>query len=223
MKSLVFDSSSIISLATNDLLWTLRPLRLLFNGNFYIPESVKHELVDTPLHSHRFKLEAIMVSTLIRENDLLVQEHLEVERLLSSINTIFSSRGQTIKIVSKAEVEALALALKLEAAAYVVDERTMRLLVENPIKLHTILESKLHTNIEINHYILKQFKEYIKKLKIIRSAELMMITLEKGLLNRFITEENGKLELADALLWSLRLRGCAISTEEIDELKKIYS
>ena len=49
MKSLVFDSSSIISLATNNLLWLLRPLKKQFKGDFYISKSIKHEIVDHPM------------------------------------------------------------------------------------------------------------------------------------------------------------------------------
>lgn len=220
MKTLVFDSSSIISLATNDLLWTLKPLKDEFQGSFYIPSSVKYELVDVPLESHRFKWEAIMVSTLITEENLMVHEKMDVEELLNSVNSIFSARGQAIKVVSKAEVEALAVALQMNAEAYVVDERTMRLLIEDPMSLHAILEGKLHTKVSINQKLLTSFKEYTKKVKILRTSELMLVAVEKGLLNKYVGKASKK-DIVDALLWGLRLRGCAISTEEIEELKKL--
>ena len=221
MKSLVFDSSTVISLATNDLLWTIKPLKDAFGGSFFIPESVHEELVDNPLNSRRFKLEAIMVQRLIKENFLQIQERMKVDSLLDSINSIFFANGAAIKVVSKAEVEALALALKIEASAYVVDERTMRLLVEDPEKLRLILEGKLHTKIKMNEKGLREFKQYCRSLKILRSSELMMVALEKGVLDKFLDKEVSKRELADALLWGLRLRGCAISTEEIEDLEEM--
>ena len=41
MKALVFDSSAIISLATNNLLWTVKHLKEKFGGEFILPASVK--------------------------------------------------------------------------------------------------------------------------------------------------------------------------------------
>ena len=41
MKALVFDSGSIISLVLDNLGWILKPLRLKFNGDFYIKITIK--------------------------------------------------------------------------------------------------------------------------------------------------------------------------------------
>ena len=49
MKNIVFDTSSIISIVTNDLLGTLKLLKQNFDVEFYIPESVKVELIDRAL------------------------------------------------------------------------------------------------------------------------------------------------------------------------------
>ena len=65
MKSLVFDAGPIISLASNNLLWLLRPLKKEFNGKFYITHYVKKEIVDRPLEIKRFKFEAIQVERMI--------------------------------------------------------------------------------------------------------------------------------------------------------------
>lgn len=48
MKALIFDSSSIITLALNDLLYILEPLKAKFKGEFYITEDVKREVIDRP-------------------------------------------------------------------------------------------------------------------------------------------------------------------------------
>lgn len=67
MKSIIFDAGPIISLATNNLLWILKPLKKYFNGKFYITDAVKRELVDKPFETKKFKFEAIQVEKLIEE------------------------------------------------------------------------------------------------------------------------------------------------------------
>ena len=72
MKTLVFDTSSVISIVANDLLWVLKPLKQIFRGEFYIPNSVKFELIDKPFTTKMFKLESIMINKSITEGDFLV-------------------------------------------------------------------------------------------------------------------------------------------------------
>ena len=228
MKAIVFDSSSIISLAMNDLLWTLKALKKIYKGDFYIPNSVKKEIIDVPIKSKKFKLEAIMISKLVDEGILKVGKTFDVNKLLFLANSVFISKenlqvkspGGKLNILQKGEIEAIALCAELNADAYVVDERTMRLFMEDSEGLKTILEGKLHTSVSVDNKMLSDFKKQINGVNIIRSSELMMVALEKGMFNEYINIKN-KRELVDAILWGLRLRGCAISTEEINETIKL--
>ena len=228
MKAIVFDSSSIISLAMNDLLWTLKALKKIYEGDFYIPNSVKKEIIDVPIKSKKFKLEAIMISKLVDEGILKVGKTVDVNKLLFLANSVFISKenlqvkspGGKLNILQKGEIEAIALCAELNADAYVVDERTMRLFMEDSEGLKTILEGKLHTSVSVDNKMLSDFKKQINGVNIIRSSELMMVALEKGLFEEYINVKN-KRELVDAILWGLRLRGCAISTEEINETIKL--
>ncbi len=221
MKSLVFDTSSIISIVTNDLLWVFNPLKKIFNGEFYVPYSVRLELVDKPITSKRFKLEAIMINKIIDDHVLNVYNELNVNDLLDHINNIYLVDKKPVKIVSLAEVEALALVLRLQASAYVVDERTMRLVIEDPEGLRILLEKKLHTKVEVNKDLLKELQHIVNGVNVIRSTELLTITYEKGFLNQYITSKSTEKDLIDGFLWGLRLNGCAISTEEIDEIIRL--
>lgn len=221
MKSLVFDTSSIISIVTNDLLWVLGPLKKMFNGEFYIPYSVREELVDKPLTIKRFKLEAIMINKLINDHVLNVYNELNAQDLLEHINNIYLVDNKPVKIVSLAEVEALALFLRVQSSSYVVDERTMRLVIEDQEKLRLLLEKKLHTKVDMNKDLLKEFQHIVEGVKVIRSTELLIMAYEKGFLNQYITAKNTDKDLVDGLLWGLRLNGCAISTEEIDEIIRL--
>ena len=223
MKTLVFDTSSVISIVANDLLWVLKPLKQIFWGEFYIPTSVKFELIDKPFTTKMFKLESIMINKSITEGDFLVNNPLNVDDLLIHINSIYSVKEKILHIVDRGEVEALALVLRVQAAAYVVDERTMRLLIENPYTLRRILERKLHIKVDINKKLLKEFSEIVKGVKVIRSTELLIIAYEKGLLNKFVTVGSTEIDLLDGLLWGLKLRGCSISSDEISEITKFES
>ena len=122
-----------------------------------------------------------------------------------------------------ASILTLVLAGVVKADAYVVDERTMRLLIEDPIKLNKLQERKLHNKIRINKDVLNEFSKYVKNVKVIRSTELMLIAYEFGLMDKYLVSNTTNEDLLDALLWGLKLRGCAISQEEVDsfiELEK---
>ena len=67
MKSIVFDTGSIISLVTTNLLWTLKRLKKRYKGDFLIPGSVKSELIDRPLKSKKFRLEGIVIQDFLFE------------------------------------------------------------------------------------------------------------------------------------------------------------
>ena len=224
MNDLIFDTSSIISIATNNLLGVLEQLKKSFKGDFIISNDVKREVLDHPLKTRKYKLEAIMISNLIQNNIIRTYSNVNLERktinLLNLCNDIFLSNGKPIKILDKAEVEALVLTQILKGT-YVVDERNIRLLVEDYRKLAKLLERKLNRKITINNQNIKLFKSELKDINIIRSAELMTIAFEKGMFSEYENKYSSKKNILDGILWGLRLRGCAISTEEINEILRI--
>lgn len=220
-KYLIFDTSSLISIVTNNLLNMLEELKNKFDGEFLISKSVKKEIIDTPIESQKFKLEAIQISDFIERGVLKLYKNVNLENktnnTLEIINNIFITKDTPIRIVDRAEVESLILASTLNAT-YVIDERTLKLLVENPRNLVSILESKLNKKINVNNKNLKLIKDLIANVKIIRSSELMTIAFELGLFDKYKAD---KKQILDGLLWGLRLRGCAISTEEINDIIKL--
>jgi len=230
MKSLVFDTGTIISLVTNNLLWILKPLKKQLRGEFLISKTVKEEIIDRPLNSKKFKLEALIIQDYLRENIFSLAEHKnsnkEVENLLNLANSCFFSNGHNVKIVDRAEIETLLLTLQNKAEAMVIDERTLRLLIENPEKLQIVLSSRLHTSIGMNNKNVKEFQRITKGVNIIRSTELAYAAYKLKLLDKIITA-NEKLdtslrkELLEGTLWALKLKGCSISEHEIQEIMKI--
>jgi hypothetical protein len=94
----------------------------------------------------------------------------------------------------------------------VIDERTTRILIEKPVNLEELLSRKLHTKIKT---VKKNF-DYFKNFQVIRTVELMYIAWKKGLV-----EIKDGVSILDALLYALKSKGCAVSDDEIDEIKKL--
>ncbi len=230
MRALVFDTGSIISLVTNNLLWILPPLKKQFRGNFLISEAVKGEIIDHPLKTKKFKLEGLIIQDYLREGIFSLAKNKystkKTDELLSLANSCFNTRNHPVKIVDRAEIETLMIVIENKALAMVIDERTLRLLIENPEKLQKVLESRLHTKMEINKQNVAKFKEITKDIKVIRSTELAYAAYKLDLLNKYITakktmDKTLKKELLEGALWALKLKGCSISSEEINEVLRM--
>ncbi|MBC8444001.1 hypothetical protein H8D83_00290 [Candidatus Woesearchaeota archaeon] len=226
MKILLFDTGPIISMTMNHIIWSLKLLKKQFKGKFYITEAVKKELIDKPLRTKKFKLEALQTLYRINAKTLEIKTapglDSKTDYLLKLANTCFKYDSHYLKIVQYAEIETLALALIIKADAIVIDEKTTRLLVEDPNKLEKILSYKIHRKVSIDQTNLKKFITAVKGVNLIRSAELVSIAFELGLLDKYISNRpNAKKELLEALLWGIKLEGCAISEKEIRMIDKL--
>jgi len=226
MKSLVFDTGPIISLATNNLLWVLEPLKNRFKGSFLITPGVKYELIDRPLKTKKFKFEALQVLQVIHKGIIEVMNDRTIKKKahqLSDIaNRIFYAHNHSITIVHLGEIGGIVAALHLNAPAFVIDERTTRLLIENPKKLTDILRHKLHTKISVHQRNLKLLLSKVKGIRLLRSFELVIIAYELGLLDKYLLKiPSPKRTLIEAILWGVKLNGCAVSQKEINQVVKL--
>jgi len=226
MKSLIFDAGPVISMAMNNLLWVLEPLKKKFNGKFCITEAVRKELVDRPLETKKFKFEAIQVQKLIENGvfDVVDSNFIreKTPNLLNTANEIFKAYNNYIKIVHYAEISVIAAAVSLNAEAIVIDEKTTRFLMENPRMIVEILKKMLHTPIGINENNLKEFNKATINLKAIRSIEIVAVAYEHGLLDSYITKlPDARKNLLESVLWGVKLNGCAVSKEEIEQIVRI--
>jgi hypothetical protein len=145
-------------------------------------------------------------------------------QLMDMANNIYIADGTGIKIVHKGEIDSIAGAKLMDSEAVVIDERTTRMLMEDPCGLRDILKGKLHTSVKINEGNLKKFKEAIGNIRIIRSAELVAVSYELGLMKDYLPmiPQAGR-ELLDGVLWGIKLNGCSISREEIEKIIKFES
>jgi predicted nucleic acid-binding protein len=208
----------------NGLLETFEQLSHIFQGEFLITPAVKYESIEHPLQIKRFEWGALRINKLledeviksIEDEDPVSKEELnkKTQEILDSVNSSFSLDGKQIYLIEKGEAECLAMSLLLKEhgidSAVVIDERTARMICENPENLEKIMETKLHTNIKINFNLIKQ----LQKLKIIRSTELMYMAYKKNILDK-------DKKTLEAVLYALKFGGCSISEKEVDIMKNM--
>jgi len=224
MKAIIFDSSTLISFAMNGLFEEIKKLKEIFNGKFLITKEVKYEIIDRPINTKRFELEAMRIKKLLEEKILefpsvfeLNEEEISKETLniMNSANKIFWGRSREIRLIDLGESSCLALSRMLDKKgiknAIATDERTIRLFLEKPENLTKLLEKKMKIRVTLNQKDYKFFKEF----KIIRSTELIYVLYKKGLIE--LKDKNA----LDAFLYAMKFKGCAISDEEIEEIKRM--
>ncbi|HLC52606.1 MAG TPA: hypothetical protein VJI98_05150 [Candidatus Nanoarchaeia archaeon] len=223
MKSLFFDSGPIITLVMSRLDWILPELKKRFGGEFYITPAVKRELIDRPINIRRFEFEALQVMKLLREGVLKIYQDVpqqEVKSLISLANSSFSARGKTIDIIQQGELESVVAALKTNSKV-VIDERTLRLLIENSKAVEGLLEKRFKEDMIPDKEKIKQFNSITISVEIIRSIELVGVAYQLGLLDGYIPKRKyGENVLVDAILWATKYNGCAVTPHEIEEIKQ---
>lgn len=223
MKYLVFDAGPIISLTLNGMLPILERLKENFDGEFILTPAVIREVVDKPMKIKKFKLEALLVEGLINKGvfkmsgDIVSDQKLnrEMKKIEKSANGVLrtSSTGEKIKIIHDGEVSCLAFVSLIKGdSVIVIDERTTRMLTEAPRNLESMMEKKLHTPLNVNLNLLKGWGNF----SFIRSAELLYVAYRKDLIG--VKKEK---DLLDALLYGAKFKGCAISSVEIEEMKRM--
>ncbi len=223
MKYLIFDAGPIISLAMNGMLPVIEKLKEVFPGEFIMTPNVKKEIIDRPMKIKKYKLEAIQVRDMLERGifkmstDFIPQDKLdkEVKRLIKVTNGVLrtTQTGEKINIIHDGEAACLAFASLCKCdSAIVIDERTTRMLTEAPKSLERMMEKKLHTPIDAQLSLLDELKGF----RFIRSAELLFVAYKKGLIHVKKSKD-----LLDALLYSVKFKGCAISSKEIEEMKRL--
>lgn len=227
VKMLFFDAGPIISLIMSRLGWLLPLLKQQFKGEFYITPAVKHELVDRPLTIRRFEFEALEVMKLIREKILAVYQEVpqtKVKDLSAWANNSFNIAGQPLKIVQEGEMESIVCSLK-EKAALVIDERTLRMLIEDCARVQDLLENRFQKKVTSSDGPLKQFHQAVKGVSVIRSVELVGVAYGLGMLDAYLPQTKvgrnaGNDVLIEAVLWATKFNGCAVTEHELSEIKQ---
>lgn len=223
-KAIFFDAGPVISLVMARLDFILLSLKKEFGGKFYITPAVKKELIERPLTIKRFEFEALQVIKLFRDG--VFEEYKDVpqdrvKELIELANTTFTIKNKNMDVIQSGEVESVASALEL-GAAVVMDERTLRLFIENPPELRKLLARRFQKIVVANDKKMDRFSKELKDVKIIRSIELAALAFRLGLLDQFQPSEipQGREVLLESALWATKINGCAVTEPEIDEIKR---
>ncbi|MEK6885768.1 MAG: hypothetical protein AABX17_02275 [Nanoarchaeota archaeon] len=224
-KYLIFDSGPLINLTTNGLLDVFKELAEKFQGEFIITNSVKYETIEHPINIRRFEWGAIRIDHLLQDEIIRLPEDAELEinpkdlakktsEVMDLANNALIIDGKPLHLIEKGESETIALSLLLTEKgitnAVVIDERTARMMCEDAESLRRLMEEKLETKITMKEKNFEQFK----KVKVIRSTELMFIANKKGLVD-------GNKESLEAVLYALKFGGCSISEKEVQMMKNL--
>ncbi len=204
----VADAGPLISLSNTCMLWILEKLPF----QFLLPPWVINEVSLFPKQTKHYKLSALRISDYIRSGVLqegeLGERGEEIARKVQHIaNNVYFIKHRPLKIIQRGEAEAIALAT-LTDHAMLVDERTIRLLLEDPLELRNVLQIRTGARVSIDRERAEELQEIVGDVLMLRSADIVAYAYEERILGK------GK-EFLEAALYALKYAGCAISEQEI--------
>ena len=222
MKTIVVDSSSIITLSSSCLIRLMKHLANEEGISFVIPESVYNESVKRPVKIKRFELNAVRIRDAVEEGYLkLARTTPEITREMHRMHDITmrmcTIRGRECRLVDLGEAETLALAKKLGSDTLLIDERTTRTLIEGPDRLAEFLKRRHGVPVQLNKSAISEFRQEFGHIKVIRSTELIALAYDNRAFDKELHHSKQALEAA---LYSAKFAGCAISISEIQEYLK---
>lgn len=219
MKRIVCDSSSLISLTDNCMLFLLHQLK---GAEYYVPKGVEQEIVAYPMRTKRFELPAIRIKQMITDGTLHVYDHPQIydyaEKITRLANSLFKFKKRFVKIVHEGEAQSIGCMRVLGTNTLLTDERTVRHLIEDPEQLKRYMEARTQYELQMDKHVCEELRRELEGIQVIRSADLLAYAYDKGLLNKF-----GTPQILDAGLWGLKFAGCSITSEEISEYVDLLS
>lgn len=229
---MVCDSSALISLTDSCFVHALYFLKKKYKGSFIIPPSVEYECVDHPMRMRMHAIHALRLKRAIAEHvidvvplssqkdvrepsertDSGAAAPVEAQEIKWLGNNLFYASGTPIKLIQEGEIEVLALGRQAGVQNLLVDERTVRMLVEDPETLRIHLEDEFHRPITTNEENLSAFSRLTRGFRFFRSSELLLLAYEKGYFADYGALEKDAIEAA---LYKLKYAGCAVGFSEI--------
>lgn len=209
------DSSALISLSMNCMSPVLRELGV----GIVVPPGVYAEVVSKPIVSRRFALGSMRLNKLLEDKVVSVRKPDGdlTERILDGFNSSYLVNNRPLRILHRGEAEALSLTRSRDVEALLVDERTTRLLMEDPEQLRRLLSRQNNQNVRLDARRIEDTRRMIPKVTVIRSSEVAAVAYERGVLSKYLSEGEGN--LLEAVLCALKFSGCSITWGEIEDYK----
>ena len=219
MAKIICDSGALISLSDTCLIKVVAFLAQR-GAQFVVPRVVVDEIVNTPLQIKRYAFSAVRLRKAIDDGDIKVvnSDVSLMQRLLDAANTIYSIRGKPLKIFHGGEADCLAAYFANKCDALAIDEKTTKLLIEDPEKLHKAIAGEYGASISVNQTALTEFTKLTKGVQILRSSDLTAIAAKRGYFNSFNAR---RAEAFHSAIYAIKNAGCSLSDGEIAEYDAI--
>ena len=187
--------------------------------SFIIPESVYYESVERPLKIKRFELNAVRIKNAVENGFLEIAKTTpEIKNMMNELSTITAdlcrADGKKITLINKGEAETLALMKEINSKILLIDERTTRMIIEEPQNLMSFLQHRHKCKITINNGRMDEFKSFFTNINVIRSVELIALAYDDGAFEMQMKKSKQALEAA---LFAAKYAGCAVSAKEIKD------
>jgi hypothetical protein len=214
-RNVIFDSSALISLGNTGLIDLFEEFKKRNpNVNLYITEAVHQETIDIQDRVVRYgwigvQYEYLLqkgIFTLIKQADL--PKNTSIEDLCN--NSFFTKHG-SLELLQKGELESIIFA-KEKNAVLVIDEIVTRWLIESPMKLHELMETRYKEKVSIDKIKLNKASAVLKNVPVIRSVDFVAFAIRQGYFDKY-----KNLDYKKQLLYALKYAGCATTYEEIDK------
>lgn len=187
--------------------------------SFIIPESVYYESVERPLKIKRFELNAVRIKNAVDNGFLeIAKTTLEIKNMMNELSTVTAdlckADGRKITLINKGEAETLALMKEINSKILLIDERTTRMIIEEPQNLMSFLQHRHKCKITLNKGRMDEFKNFFTNINVIRSVELIALAYDDGAFEMQMEKSKQALEAA---LFAAKYAGCAVSAKEIKD------
>jgi hypothetical protein len=217
----VCDSSALISLSDTSNLAALKFLSAK-GISFFITPTVRSEVTSRPMGIKKYALSAVRLQKCIDDGVLKllasVTLHDRASRILKAANSMIYAGKKPLELLQLGEAECLAIFASASAHMLLVDEKTTRLLVENPHKLRETVQTRNAEGVRLDQGRREEFASLTREVSCMRSSELLALAYTKG----YFDDYRGLKEDAfRASIYALRDAGCGLASSEIVEYESM--
>jgi len=219
-NSIVCDSSSLISITDAGLFGALVIVSRNLQGNLIISEGVQRESIDRPINNPQYAFSAVRLKRALLDGifQLAKPDPNTTQKILDLTNKMFyvgGMGGRALNLVHMGEAELLALAIDNDLSTIMIDERTTRMFIEDPMGMKNHMEKEFNSKITVNQKAFQEFQMMTRDIHAIRSTEVVALAYDMDYFSKFRELKEKAFESA---LYSLKFNGCAVSFDEIKEL-----
>ncbi|MFH0971345.1 MAG: hypothetical protein V1835_02145 [Candidatus Micrarchaeota archaeon] len=218
----VLDSSALISLSESCVVSVLRHLKEKSKARFAAPESVFVESVERPAKTRQHGFSAVRIKKLFSEGivEKITASQEKTRDILNTANNLFFVGNVALELIQVGEAECAAVIGDNPDMCMIIDEKTLRLLIESPNKLRAVLEGEYGEKIKIDGKMLEKWQHMTRGIKVLRSVEVLGVAVEKGYFRSFGEDENLAYHSA---VFALRGFGCSLTNSELNEFEQLFA